>query len=229
MSPQKALGGVSATTLCSRSVNPKKRLFDPALRALMQERLEGFESRPQEHTELRPAAVTLLIMPDESGEACFVITRRTAHLNRHARQWALPGGRLDEGETEIEAALRETHEEIGIELSPAHVLGRLDDFPTRSGFRMTPIVVWGDPDQTPVPDPNEVEQVHIVPLRVLEKPGVPVLREIPESDRPVLSVPMLGTLIHSPTAAVLFQMREVLLAGRHTRVAHYEQPVFAWK
>ncbi len=210
-------------------MNPKKRLFEPALRTLIQERLDGFEPRRQNHTELRPAAVALLITPNENGEACFVITRRTAHLRRHARQWALPGGRLDEGETEIEAALRETHEEIGIELPPDNVLGRLDDFPTRSGFRMTPIVVWAEGGQTPVPNPDEVEQVHVVPLSVLEKPGVPVLREIPESDRPVLSVPMLGTLIHSPTAAVLFQMREVLLAGRHTRVAHYEQPVFAWK
>ncbi|MFK7894821.1 MAG: CoA pyrophosphatase [Myxococcota bacterium] len=210
-------------------MNPQSRLFEPDLRTLIQERLDGFPFQEQRDPELRPAAVALVITPNEKGEACFLITRRTAHLKRHARQWALPGGRLDAGETEIEAALRETHEEVGIALPKENVLGRLDDFATRSGFRMTPIVVWADEAAEPVPDPNEVEQVHIVPLNVLEKPEVPVLREIPESDRPVLSVPMLGTLIHSPTAAILFQMREVLLAGRHTRVAHYEQPVFAWK
>jgi len=150
-------------------------------------------------------------------------------MKRHSRQWALPGGRVDEGETEIEAALRETDEEIGLKIDPADVLGQLDDFPTRSGFRMSPVVCWAEPGQTVRPNPDEVEQVHLVPLDELEKPGVPVLRDIPESDRPVLSIPMLGTLIHSPTAAVLYQMREVALAGRATRVAHYEQPVFAWK
>ncbi len=114
-------------------------------------------------------------------------------------------------------------------MSPSDVLGQLDDFPTRSGFRMTPIVCWAEPGQTLRPNPGEVERVHVVPLDELQKPGVPVLRDIPESDRPVLSIPMLGTLIHSPTAAVIYQMREVVLNGRDTRVAHYEQPVFAWK
>lgn len=179
--------------------------------------------------ELRPAAVAIVVTADDEGRACFLITRRPAHLKRHSRQWALPGGRLDEGESTIEAALRETHEEIGLELGIEDVLGQLDDFPTRSGFRMAPVVCWSEPGQTLRPNPDEVDQLHVVPLDELEKPSVPVLREIPESDRPVLSIPMLGTLIHSPTAAVLYQMREVALSGRDTRVAHYEQPLFAWK
>lgn len=168
-------------------------------------------------------------MPGPHGEASFVITRRSARLARHAHQWALPGGRLDAGETIIEAALRETEEEVGLRLAPSAVLGLLDDFPTRSGFCMTPVVAWAEPDQTPVGNPEEVERVHVVSLGELMKPEVPVLRNIPESDRPVLSIPMLGTLIHSPTAAILYQLREVVLEGRHTRVAHYEQPLFAWK
>lgn len=207
----------------------QKNPFDMALRRQIGDHLERFERRPQPDPELRPAAVAVVVTPDENGEASFLITRRTAHLKRHARQWALPGGRLDAGETVIEAALRETHEEVGLQLQSGDVLGLLDDFPTRSGFRMTPVVVWAEPGQDLRPDPNEVERVHTVPFSELEKPGVPVLRDIPESDRPVLSVPILGTLIHSPTAAILFQAREVLLAGRHTRVAHYEQPLFAWK
>ena len=129
----------------------------------------------------------------------------------------------------MEAALRETHEEIGLLLTAEDVLGQLDDFPTRSGFRMSPVVVWAEPGQTLRPNPAEVEQLHVVPLAELEKPEVPVLREIPESDRPVLSIPILDTLVHSPTAAILYQLREVALAGRHTRVAHYEQPLFAWR
>lgn len=203
--------------------------FDEPFRALIRERLAAFPREVVANETLRHAAVTLIITPGQAGEACFVITRRTARLANHAGQWALPGGRLDAGETVIEAALRETEEEVGLRLAPESVLGLLDDFPTRSGFRMTPVVAWAEAGQTLCANPEEVERVHVVPLSELQKPEVPVLRSIPESDRPVLSIPMLGTLIHSPTAAILYQLREVVLAGRHTRVAHYEQPLFAWK
>ena len=66
------------------------------------------------------------------------------------------------------------------------------------------------------------------PLQELERPDVPQLRTIPESDRPVISIPLLGTHIHAPTAAILYQLREVAMRGDATRVAHFEQPVFAW-
>lgn len=203
--------------------------FDPELRRLAAERLARFSRVAVDDPTLRPAAVAIVLTPDEAGNACFIITRRPAHMNRHAHQWALPGGRLDGGESVVEAALRETEEEVGIPLAPADVLGLLDDFPTRSGFRMTPVVVWNAQARAPHGNPEEVERVHVVALAELQKPEVPVLRSIPESDRPVLSIPMLGTLIHSPTAAILYQLREVVLEDRPTRVAHYEQPLFAWK
>ena len=68
-----------------------------------------------------------------------------------------------------------------------------------------------------------------VPLAELERPDVPRLRPIPESERPVISVPLLGTHIHAPTAAILYQLVEVAIRGRDTRVSHFEQPVFAWR
>ncbi len=204
-------------------------VFDATLRARIDSNLASFERRVQPDPALRPAAVALVITANEDNEACFLITRRAARLRHHSRQFALPGGRLDGDETIIEAALRETYEEIGLQLTPTDVLGQLDDFATRSGFRMSPVVVWAEPGQVLRPNPDEVEKLFVVPLAELEKPEVPVLREIPESDRPVLSIPILDTLVHSPTAAILYQLREVALAGRHTRVAHYEQPVFAWK
>jgi 8-oxo-dGTP pyrophosphatase MutT (NUDIX family) len=210
-------------------VTRRPHLFDDALRERIRANLESFEHRRQPDPDLRPAAVALVITADPTGEACFLITRRAAHLKNHSRQWALPGGRVDAGESSLEAALRESQEEIGLRIGSEDLLGRLDDFPTRSGFRMTPFVFWSEPGQTLRPNPAEVEQLHVVPLAELDKPDVPVLREIPESDRPVLSIPILGTLIHSPTAAILYQLREVAIAGRDTRVAHYEQPVFAWK
>ena len=208
---------------------PTQHLFDTALRELASARLASFERQQQPDPSLRPAAVSIILTADNTREACFLLTRRSPGLRRHAHQWALPGGRLDEGETVVDAALRETREEIGLQLEPADVLGMLDDFATRSGFRMTPLVVWAEPGQTLRPDPKEVEQLYVVPLSELEKPEVPILEEIPESDRPVLSVPLLDQRVFTPTAAILFQFREVVLAGRHTRVAHYEQPLFAWK
>jgi 8-oxo-dGTP pyrophosphatase MutT (NUDIX family) len=185
--------------------------------------------RSEPLAERRHAAVAVVLLPGEQGEPTFVLTRRAGGLRRHAGQWALPGGRLDPGETPELAALRECAEEIGLELPPEAVLGRLDDYVTRSGFVITPVVAWrGEPTQLE-PDPTEVAEIHRVPLAELDRPGVPHLRRIPESERPVLSIPLVGTHIHAPTAAILFQLREVAVWGRTTRVSHYEQPVFAWK
>ncbi|MFP6640570.1 MAG: CoA pyrophosphatase, partial [Myxococcota bacterium] len=170
-------------------------------------------------------------MGDEQGQACFVMTRRAARLKQHAGQWALPGGRLDSGETTIDAVLRETYEEVGLSLSAHQVLGILDDYPTRSGFLITPVVIWAGPGQPMTPNEEEVAAAYLVPLQVLEKPGVPTLRSIPESDRPVISIPIekLSDSINAPTAALLYQFREVGLRGLETRVDHYDQPVFAWR
>jgi 8-oxo-dGTP pyrophosphatase MutT (NUDIX family) len=138
---------------------------------------------------------------------------------------------MDSGETAAQAALRETEEEVGLALPPESVIGQLDDYPTRSGFVITPVVVWANTNPTLHPNPDEVAEVYRVPLEALEHPDVPRLREIPESDRPVISVPiaMLDAEIHAPTAAILYQLREVALRGESTRVAHFEQPVFAWR
>jgi 8-oxo-dGTP pyrophosphatase MutT (NUDIX family) len=201
---------------------------DP-LRERMRAHLRGFERRPHAAQGLRPAAVALVLVDDEEGRACFVITRRAEKLRSHGGQWALPGGRLDTGESPEEAALRELAEEVGLPLGPGCVLGLLDDYPTRSGYVITPVVVWAGARRELEPNPEEVASVHRVPLSELDRPDVPRLRRIPESDRPVISVPLLGTHIHAPTAAILFQLREVALRGRTTRVAEYDQPVFAWR
>jgi len=204
-------------------------VFDDALRERMRDRLDAFERRPHDGAELRHAAVALALLPGENGLPCFVLTRRAPKLKAHQGQWALPGGRIDPGESPVEAALRELHEEVGLALEAEAVLGLLDDYPTRSGYCMTPVVVWAGERAQLAPNPDEVAKAYRVPLAELERPDVPQLREIPESDRPVISVPLLGTFIHAPTAAILYQLREVALRGEATRVAHFEQPVFAWK
>ena len=108
------------------------------------------------------------------------------------------------------------------------MLGLLDDYPTRSGFVITPVVVWGGDDVELRPNAEEVAGVYRVPLADLDRPDVPRLVTIPESDRPVIQVPILSSLVHAPTAAVIYQLREVVVHGRPTRVAHFEQPVWAW-
>jgi 8-oxo-dGTP pyrophosphatase MutT (NUDIX family) len=168
-------------------------------------------------------------MADVAGGASFVLCRRSAGLNRHASQWALPGGRLDDGETSIDAALRETHEEIGVDLGADAVLGLLDDYATRSGYVITPVVVWGGAGVEVVPHPGEVLAAYRIGLHQLTRPDSPRFVSIPESDRPVVQVPLGGDLIHAPTGALLLQFRWVALDGRvNERVVEFEQPVFAW-
>jgi 8-oxo-dGTP pyrophosphatase MutT (NUDIX family) len=163
------------------------------------------------------------------GGAAFVLCRRPARMRRHAGQWALPGGRLDEDETPLEAALREVNEELGVRLAADTALGQLDDYVTRSGFVVTPIVLWCAGEVTLDPDPGEVSAAYRIGLHAL-RDSEPRFVAIPESARPVLQLPLGNDLIHAPTAAILYQFREVALRGRPgVRVDHVEEPVFAWR
>ncbi|MFQ5416699.1 MAG: NUDIX hydrolase [Myxococcota bacterium] len=202
---------------------------DGVLRDRVRANLAGHVVHAHHEEGLRPAAVALALVADDGGAACFVLTRRTPRLRSHSGQWALPGGRLDPGESAADAALRELSEEVGLELRADAVLGHLDDYPTRSGYVITPVVVWADRGCHLEPNPEEVAAVYRVPLVELDRPDVPRLYRIPESERPVISIPLLGVSIHAPTAAILFQLREVAVWGRDTRVSEFEQPVFAWR
>ena len=173
------------------------------------------------------AAVAMTLVP-EGEEAAFVLTRRSLDLKNHPGQFALPGGRIDAGETPEAAARRELWEEVGVEVDGGAVLGRLDDFVTRSGFAITPVIIWAG-DVELHPNPAEVHAVFRIPIGELDRPDAPRLTEIPESDRPVLSMPIAGDFVFAPTAAVLYQFREVAMRGEGTRVGHFEQPVFAWR
>ena len=207
----------------------KHLLFDDALRAAITRNLALRVAAPLEARGLKRAAVCVILTDDGAGGAALVLTLRAQHLSAHSGQFALPGGRVDAGESVVDAALREAREEIGLELAPEAVLGWLDDYPTRSGYLITPIVVWAPDGAAMSANPAEVAQIYRVQLAELSRPGAPEFVAIPESDQPVIRYPLLGTLIHAPTAAVLYQFMEIGVHGRATRVAHLEQPVWAWR
>lgn len=217
---------------------------DDVLKQEISARLDAFERAPLDlDVSPRQAAVTLTILevgpgadipglvdtPGWSTEPALLLTRRAEHLRHHPGQWALPGGRVDPGETLVAAALRELHEEVGLQLSEGSVLGRLDDFVTRSGFSMTPIVVWAGTDVMTQANPDEVASVHRIPISEFMRSDAPYLTPTDTSEHPVLRMPIGDDWIAAPTAALLYQFREVCMSGRATRVAHFEQPEFAWR
>ncbi len=208
---------------------PASILFDNALLTRARANLAAFERRAISPAGRTPAAVALVLLPDDQGRACFLLTRRAATLRAHAQQFALPGGRIDAGESPERAALRELAEEVGLYADESAALGCLDDYATRSGFIITPVVLWGGPGVELRANPAEVETAYRVPLADLEEPGVPTVSRIPGSHRPLIQLPLLSTVIFAPTAAILYQMREVLLHGSPTRVDHFEQPSWAWR
>ncbi len=164
-----------------------------------------------------------------AGGAAFLLCRRASKMNRHAGQWALPGGRIDSGESPVDAALRELHEELGLGLSVEHLLGQLDTYPTRSGYVITPVVLWGPRDPTLTPAPNEVHAVYRIGLQALLD-SEPRFITIAESSQAVLQLPLGNDLIHAPTGAILYQFRQVALRGlTGERVHHFGEPVFAWR
>lgn len=214
-----------------------------ALRLLLRERLAAFRAGSLPAEGRRHAAVAVAVteagrgaelpgMPvhDHWSDApALLLTRRAAALRSHAGQWALPGGRIEAGETPEQAALRELAEEIGLVLDAPAVLGRLDDYATRSGYLITPVVVWAADARRMVPNPAEVAAIHRIPTSELLRDDAPMLDRGHAVDHPVLRMPLGDSWIAAPTAAVLYQFRELCLLGRATRVAHFDQPAFAWR
>ena len=197
------------------------------LRSVITANLGRFRRVPVPAGGLKASAVALCVVMQEDVPA-LPITMRAPTLRSHAGQWALPGGRCDPGESAEDAALREMLEETGVEAGPDAVLGVLDDYVTRSGYLITPVVVWGGAVSAEMKGPeSEVAQIHVIPLADFDV--APQLLRIPESEAPVIQLPLLGRYVHAPTAAIIYQFCQVALHGTTTRVAHFEQPVFAWK
>ena len=216
---------------------------DEHLRSVLAANLAAFSRRKAPGDALRRAAVAVTVtdvgpgtnlpgiedQPSWSPAAALMLTRRAEHLRNHPGQWAFPGGRVDAGETLTEAALRELSEEVHVHLDDSAVLGLLDDFVTRSGFAITPVVVWAGAQLDAKPNPDEVASIHRIPVTEFMREDAPILEKASTSEHPILRMPVGEDYIAAPTAALIYQFREVCIAGRSTRVDHFEQPEFAWR
>ena len=206
---------------------------DLSFRANLRQRVQNnLDSHPQingEDQSLRKASVGIIIVESQEGKAGFILTRRSKGLRNHSYQYALPGGRIDPGETREETVLREVREEIGISVSSNEILGCLDEYETRSGFSITPVVLWVEDLTTMVPEPNEVDEILIIDLEELFRNDSPRWVDIDESEKQVLQLPIKNRLIHAPTAALLYQFKEVGIAGTLLRTDHVEEPIWPWK
>jgi 8-oxo-dGTP pyrophosphatase MutT (NUDIX family) len=206
-------------------------------------RLSDFEVKAIDPAGYRRAAVAVAVteqglgsdlpdlprLPNWSTAPALMLTRRAVTLRSHPGQWAFPGGRIDEGESPEQAVLREIDEEVGLQLDGSAVVGRLDDYVTRSGYVITPVVVWAGAARDAVPNEVEVASIHRIPVTEFLRLDAPLLNQVRGSGRTVLRMPVGDRWIAAPTGIFLYQFREVCLLGRHTRVAHFDQPAFAWK
>lgn len=194
-----------------------------ALRDRIAAHLAAFERIAIDAADLRPAAVAILISP-LAGEPVYVLTRRALTMRRGAGNYALPGGNFEPGEDAVAAAIRESGEELGVPTAAIEALGLLDDFVTLGGHRVTPVVLWSAEPLALNPDPEEVHEAWLNPVADLDHPELPRAEDHPDGGEPILRMFARGQWINPPTAAFLYQFREVALHGRPTRVGAVGQP-----
>ncbi|HEY1455509.1 MAG TPA: CoA pyrophosphatase [Candidatus Dormibacteraeota bacterium] len=203
--------------MCCSWNTANRYALPPELRSAVAHNLRSFERRESEHLQT-PAAVAIVLL-SHAGAACVPIFQRTLTMSRHAGQMALPGGKVHEGETVEECAIRELQEELGLAVDASDILGKLDDFDTRSGFTITPVMIWSGAEAVTLqPEAAEVGRLFLV--------STPELREAVALAKPgeAFSLVFPAVEVFAPTAAILCQFSEVALDGRQTRVADFHQP-----
>ena len=161
------------------------------------------------------AAVLVPIVTHPEGLS-VLFTLRTSHLSAHAGQVSFPGGRVEPGDAdETAAALRETEEEIGLRQDQIRLVGRLDTYVTRTGFRIFPLVGFVAPPLALAPDPQEVADVFEVPLDFLIDPSNRrrESRLYQGRERFFWAIPFDGRYIWGATAGMVVNLSELLWSG----------------
>ncbi len=165
---------------------------------------------------LRPAAVLIGFQERPAGVE-IVLTRRAAHLTAHAGQISFPGGRCDVTDRDrVETALRESEEEIGLDVSAVSPLGRLDTYVTRTGFEIVPVVGWLSPDFVPKITSEEVAEVFTIPADLILRDDYPKRhgRTFQGRERTYYAFPHREWYIWGATAGMLVNLRDVLITGQ---------------
>jgi 8-oxo-dGTP pyrophosphatase MutT (NUDIX family) len=163
---------------------------------------------------LTPAAVLIPVV-NHADELTVMFTRRTAHLAKHAGQISFPGGHIEESDKEpTDAALRETEEEVGLPRHHIDVIGQLENYISRTGFMITPVVGVIEPPFPMEPDPGEVDEVFEVPLSFLLNPENHHrhTRQVEGENREFYAMPYGDYYIWGVTAGILVNLYEYLSA-----------------
>jgi 8-oxo-dGTP pyrophosphatase MutT (NUDIX family) len=177
------------------------------------EMLYGDQGIDAERAAARRRASVLVPIVARAGELTMLFTRRTAHLRNHSGQIAFPGGGAEPGDASAEAtALREAHEEIGLEPARVEVLGRLSDYHTRTDYRVTPVVGLVAPPVELRLDAHEVEEAFEVPLAFLLDPANHQRhqREFQGRTVPFYAIPYRDYYIWGATAGMLINLYRFL-------------------
>lgn len=172
----------------------------------------GDQGARAEAAELTAASVLVPIVLREAG-LTVLFTRRTAELKNHSGQISFPGGRAEPDDPGPEhTALRETQEEIGLADERIELLGRLADYHTRTGYRITPVVGLVTPPFELTPDPHEVDEVFEVPLPFLLDPANHQrhAREFQGEIRHFFAIPWGEYYIWGATAGMLVNLHRLV-------------------
>jgi 8-oxo-dGTP pyrophosphatase MutT (NUDIX family) len=159
------------------------------------------------------AAAVLVPLVAHPDTTTVLLTRRTDHLTRHPGQISFPGGHIEPGDaTPEKTALRETEEETGLHRRHIDVVGRLDDYETRTGFKIIPVVATVSPPFDLAPDPYEVADVFEVPLAFLLDPANHQRhsRMFEGRERDFYAMPYNEHFIWGATAGMLINLYEAL-------------------
>jgi 8-oxo-dGTP pyrophosphatase MutT (NUDIX family) len=181
------------------------------------EMLYGDQGIDAERAAARRRASVLVPIVARAGELTMLFTRRTAHLRNHSGQIAFPGGGAEPGDASAEAtALREAHEEIGLQPARVEVLGRLSDYHTRTDYRVTPVVGLVAPPVELRLDAHEVEEAFEVPLAFLLDPANHLRhqREFQGRTVPFYAIPYRDYYIWGATAGMLINLYRFLAGER---------------